>query len=1629
MLDVTGSIVGGQLHMNWLYSAHLHQEATIIGLAEQFVHHLRALIEHACSPEVGGYTPSDFPLARLSQEQIDQYLGQDRQVEAVYPLSPLQQGLLFHSLYAPNRGDYITQVGATFRGQLDVDAFRHSWQQVLDHHPILRTAFLWEGLDQPLQIVRRTVELAFVFYDWRAYSSQEQRARITDYWQTDRTQGFVLSEQPLMRLALFRLTEDTYEFLWSHHHLLLDGWSVPILLQDAFVGYEAFCSGREIRLEQPRQYQDYISWLIQQDRRKADTFWQHQLEGFTEPTLLSNDRVSFGAIASSEPAYEEQMLSLTVDISQKLQHLTRQHQLTLNTIVQGAWALLLSHYSRKQDVLFGVTVSGRPADLVGIEIMVGLFINTLPERIRIQPEVSLLSWLKALQEQFIEIRQYEYSPLAQIQDRSQVVPGTPLFEYLLVFENYPIDQTRVKTIGGQANLVIEELHAKEQTNYPLTLVVSPGQSLVFRALYDRQRFETATITRLLSHLQVILEHMLSGIEHELGRCSLVSAAEQEFLLRTLNATQTAYPREATIQALFEEQVSRTPYSLALVSAEGTLTYEQLNQRANQLAHYLRQQGIEPEALVGLCMERSAELIIAILGILKAGGAYLPLDPSYPKERLAFMLEDARTRVLITQNKYIEVLPAQGMDVICLDSEWEALSQEATENLDSEVKGHNLAYVMYTSGSTGRPKGVSIPHQAICRLVLHTNYVQLGPSDTVAQVSNAAFDAATFEIWGALLQGARLVVITNDVALSPLDFATGLGQQGITTMFLTTALFNQLASSVPRAFRSLRHLLFGGEAVDPRWVKEVLNSDPPERLLHVYGPTESTTFASWFLVQDVPVGATTLPIGHPLSNTQIYVLDTRLQPVPVGIPGELYIGGDGLARGYLHQPALTAERFIPHPWSTEPGQRLYRTGDLARYLPDGTIEFLGRLDRQVKIRGYRIELGEIENMLLQHPAVQNCVAVVREELSTKRIVAYVVLSPSASFESEELRGFLQERLPEYMVPAIFVVLEALPLNANGKVDRHALPDPDYTSHMRLSPLETASTPVEKALIDIWQQVLGVQEIGIQDNFFMLGGDSILSIQIISRAAQAGIHLTPKLIFEHPTIAELARALTNITAHPALEAIQGMVTGDVPLTPIQHWFFAQRQPQPHHWNQALLLSVKRSLDLNLLKQLVATLLEHHDVLRTRFIPEDAGWQQIIEPLDSAIPCSTYDLSLLPEMEQPIALEEIASEIQASLDLIHGPLLRFAYFDRGNNRSARLLIVIHHLIVDGVSWRVLLEDMNTAYAQLEAGLRVQLPAKTLSFQQWSRRLQIAAQDAAIRKELDYWLQVAKYQRAVLPVDWEDGRSRNTISSARSVAVSLTMEETQALLHDVPHAYRTQINDVLLTALAQGMAQWTRQPSLLIHLEGHGREGGIADVDLSRTVGWFTSLYPVVLDIGQSPSPGAALKTIKESLRAMASHGIGYGLLHYLSSDEQVLEQMRALPEAEISFNYLGQFDSVLSEDTLFNVVPEACGSVCSPLAQRQYLLEVNGSISGSQLYLNWTYSEHIHRHETIEMLARNVLEALRVLIAHCQLQEVGGYTPSDFPLARLTQEQIDATLGSDRRVEAVYPLSPLQQGMLFH
>lgn len=1504
-------------------------------------------------------------------------------VSDIYKLSPIQSGMLFHVLKEPESGAYFAQYNCILEGDLDASIFQKSWQLVVERHAVLRTMFLWDNVKEPLQIVRKVVDIPWQHLDWKNLSAVEQQSALDSYLETDQQKGFDLSQAPLLRFTLIQMSPNNTQFVWSIHHLLIDGWSSSLLVSEVFSIYEQLLQKKAVQLDPAKPYSEYIAWLQQQNLDEAEGYWRNKLAGFTAPSSLPVGHLSENDL-SLRSGYSDQHLSLDKETTKKLQNLARSSRLTMNTLIQGTWSILLSRYTHQQDVVFGVTMAGRPTDLAGSDKRVGLFLNTLPARVKLSPDQPLLDLFKDIQEQQLELGKYESTPLVKVQNWSDIPKGQPLFESIVVFENYPA------VSNSSRNLSIKNPSYIEHSNYPLSLLIIPDQhNLRFIIVYDRSVYADTVVERLLGHLHTLLDNIAAGLNQSIDQLDILTQQEQQQLVEW-NNTQTDYPKERCIHHLIEAH--NESQTVAVVTTNNqSLSYRELHNQANQLAHHLHSLGVKPNTLIGLCVERSIEMIVGILGILKAGGAYVPLDPDYPNQRLASMLldfADAET-VLVTTTGLISNLPEHPARVVCIDDLRELPTTTPKNHILAkgltEGSADDLAYMIYTSGSTGEPKGVLVSHRNLVHSTLAR--VQYYPEalNAFLLLSSFAFDSSVAGIFWCLSQGKTLVLPEPDQEKDIEALSNLIEKFQVSHTLCVPSLYRMILDYAdPIKLGSLANVIVAGEACTTDLVAQHFQVLPETVLYNEYGPTEATVWSSVSRLQ--PTQAIT--IGRPIANTRVYILDEQQKALPVGVPGELYIAGEGVTQGYYNQLELTEAFFVPDPFcseyfSSEPCAKCYRSGDLARYKADGSIEFLGRVDQQIKIHGYRIELGEIETVLKQIPGVLGAVAIARDD----QLLAYV---KSFSVSISDCEALLALELPEYMQPNHVVILDEFPLLPNGKTDLQALPEPEQQE-----PMEGFVAPrsdVEQTLVDIWADVLNLDRVSIEDHFLQIGGDSILSIQIIAKARQKNLFFTPKDLFERPQISRLSELVEtrSNSSHP-----QTQVKGEVPLTPIQHWFFETIKPVLQHWNQAVQLSISKALTPAMVHEVMVYLCQHHDALRMKFVDSTKGWQQFNQGKEFQLPWKVMNLSDLSLLEQEEQIVQTADQLQQEINFSTS-LVQAAFFQMGKQIESRLLIIVHHLVIDHVSWTILLEDLERLFQQKISQKTIQLSAKTTSYKDWATQLVDSANNNESSQQLTQWLNFLPETAADVPTDHPDKRSEHIEKNHTIHTVSLDHIQTQELLHKVPKAYQTHINDILLTALLQTLFQWTGDKSWLIDMELHGREQD--NIDLSHSVGWFTSYFPVSLYKDEQES-GALLKSVKEQLRKIPQKGLSYGGLRYLSAETELSK----LPQADILFNYLGQTKH--PKASVCKVINGAKnGLFRNPDNQRSHLLEINSVISEGILEIHWSYSHALYQQATIESLAQSFLISLQGFIKHCQSPDIGGFTPSDFADSGLNQNQLD-------------------------
>ncbi|WP_434756702.1 amino acid adenylation domain-containing protein [Paenibacillus amylolyticus] len=1616
LIDVNALIMEGKLSLSLKYSRTQYHKETMERVAAYFKNHVQALTKHCLSKEKPELTPSDLSLKGMSIEELEDLVCQSErigEIEDIYALSPMQNGMFFHHLRYEGSEAYVLQTTLDLHGSLDVRAFERSLDQLIERNSILRTNFHGQWKHGPLQVVYRHKPNGILYEDLREMKEEDRDAYVADYTRKDKMKGFNLSKDVLMRISILQTQDQTYRFIWNYHHILMDGWCLSLVIQELFDGYFAILEQRRSEEQAAAPYKLYIEWLDKQDHETSLKYWSDYLQGYEEQTALPKEHIHR---KSNEYQSENLICTLSQELTGRISYVASQNQVTLNTLMQTAWGMLLQKYSNSQDVVFGSVVSGRPAGIAGVERMIGLFINTIPVRIQSQVNETFAAVMKRNQEQAVASHPHETYPLYEIQAETRQKQN--LIDHILVFENYPV-QGITEQFGDQEKtaLQITNVEADEQTNYDFNLIIKPGQAMKCMFYYNGNVYDRASIERIQGHLIQLLEQVADNPLIQIDAIDLMTADEKVQILESFNDTKAEYPTDKTIHELFEEQAERTPEHVAVVFEGQQLTYQELNRKANQLARTLYGKGIQQDQLIGIITERSLDMVVGILAILKAGGAYVPIDPEYPEDRVKYMLEDSGVHVLLLQRHIQERISFKG-ETINFD-ELDAYHEDDS-NLGVTVCPTGLAYVIYTSGTTGKPKGTCIEHKNVVRLLFNSqNRFDFKPSDTWTLFHSFCFDFSVWEMYGALLYGGKLVIVPQMTARSPQQFLQLLRNEQVTILNQTPTYFYHLLQEELTSHGeslNLRKVIFGGEALNPTLLKNWRGKYPFIQLINMYGITETTVHVTYKEITEMEIQAGKSNIGKPIPTLQAYILNTHQQLQPVGVQGELYVAGEGLARGYLNRPELTAEKFVEYASITK--GKMYRTGDAARWLPDGNIEYLGRIDHQVKIRGYRIELGEVETAILKIETIQEAVVIAPEhEDGSKQLCAY--WKGSGALSAKEIRSALAHEIPDYMIPSYYVQLEHIPLTSNGKIDRKALPSPQERVDQAAEYMAPQS-PVEQVIISAWEAVLGVQRISRSDHFFELGGDSIKCIQVASRLLQSGYKVEMKHFFVYPTVAELSEHVTSVST----QYDQGEVTGEVMLTPVQHWFFDQDMVDAHHYNQEMMFFRKDGFDISFIHSIMKKIVEQHDALRIvyRQVPEGGYevWNRGSEE-DGLYSLDTFNLK--NESDPAPLVENKAREIQSSLNLSHGPLIKLGLFQCAE--GGHLLIAIHHLLIDGVSWRILYEDIQTGFDQFLRGEEICLPQKTTSFKQWAEGLSTFSDHALMKQEYSYWYSVDQAELSPLPKDMD---CKETIGKdSETITLHWTAEETERLLKQIHRAYNTEINDILLTALGMAVHDWTGMDKVVVNLEGHGREDILPELDITRTVGWFTSMYPVIVAMEAGANISRRIKSVKEGLRQIPNKGIGYGILRYLSPENEGGKLER---NPEISFNYMGQINQD-SDQAGIQFSTYSSGPSVSENNKRPFVLNINSIVVEGKLSLTINYSQKQYQRETMEQLAYSYKDNLRKVIEHCIIKEQTELTPSDLSLKGLTLDQWDQMVEYTRnigQIENVYPLTPLQKEMLY-
>ncbi|MFL6980100.1 amino acid adenylation domain-containing protein [Bacillus inaquosorum] len=1501
----------------------------------------------------------------------------------VYPLSFSQKRLYALHQLADDSTGYNMPAVLELRGNLDRQRLRSVLTELVNRHEALRTVFVLDR-GEPVQIIHP--EMAFDLKELEMESEQMLESAIESF-----IKPFDLSSGPLFRACVITMGNNRGFLLLDMHHIIADGVSMSTLVQEFT---DLYCEKELPALN--LHYKDFAVW--QQEKypkelyKKQEAYWLDQLGGSLPVLELPLDKTRPRLPDFSGGTIE---VNIDKDTADELHRLMVETGTTLYMILLAVYSILLSKLSGQEDIVVGSPAAGRPhADL---ERVIGMFVNTLAMRSQPEGHKTFSSYLQDIRHLALtayEHQDYPFEELADKLDTHREVNRNPLFDAMLVLQSSEDFQFEVP------GLSISSVTPKHDiSKFDLTLHAEEHSGGIHcRFEYSTALFEEETIARWASHFIELVKSVTADTKMRISEMQLLPAAERNLLLEKMGQ-YAAYPRNENIVSLFEKKAAEHPEHLAVVYGHSQLTYRDLNEKAERTAAMLIKQGVRTGDIVGLMLDRSPDMIIGILSILKAGGAYLPIDPEYPQERISFMLNDSGAEMLLTergQNK-----PADYNGPILYINEVENDSIPA--DLKIQTLADQPAYVIYTSGTTGQPKGVIVEHRNVISLLKHQNLpFKFGHEDVWTLFHSYCFDFSVWEMFGALLNGSTLVVVSKETARDPHAFRLLLKKERVTVLNQTpTAFYGLMHEDQNHTDRlNIRYVIFGGEALQPGMLQSWNKKYPDTDLINMYGITETTVHVTFKKLSAADIAKNKSNIGRPLSTLQAYVMDAHMNLQPIGVPGEVYIGGEGVARGYLNRDELTADRFVPNPYL--PGDRLYRTGDLAKRLSNGELEYLGRTDDQVKVRGHRIELGEIQAALLQLPIVKEAAVITRtDEQGQAAVYAYMVTKDQQAANASEIRTSLKTMLPDFMLPARLIQIDSIPLTVNGKLDQKALPEPD--KHDYIADDISPRNEIEKVMAEIWEELLDVEELGVSANFFELGGDSIKALQVCARLKQRGFETTVREMFEHQTLGELSARVRK-----AVNVIdQGPVEGEITWTPIQQWFFSQSL-EINHFNQSVMLYRTERFDEIALRKVLKSLVIHHDALRIVCRYENGRPVQINRGID--LPDKElYALELFDIKdnltEAHNRIKEAASQMQEHMLLETGPLLHAGLFRTEN--GDHLFLTIHHLVVDAVSWRILFEDFSTAYKQAVSGETIKLPQKTDSYLTYSQRIADYSKSRQMQREAAYWDK--RENRHIQPIPKDNDAAPNTFKYTEVIDFELSRHHTELLLTAVHKAYSTEMNDILLTALGLALQQWTGYDQFKISMEGHGRESYLEDIDISRTVGWFTSIYPVWLDMSHSDHKnkderlGHLIKQTKDMLHRIPHKGAGYGVLKYTNKK---WGSEKGSPD--ISFNYLGQFDQDI-QSKAFEVSDIKPGNEISPEWVRPYALDISGAVSSGCLNMHMIYNRLQLEKKTIQTFAGHFKQTLENIIEHCTGKENREWSASDFTDEDLTLDELSEIMGA--------------------
>lgn len=1517
-------------------------------------------------------------------------------VQEIFELNGTQKGILFHHLEEADQNLYNVQLSFGLGHEVDVDILKAAFEMLQTNNESLRSVFNWDKTKKPLQIVLKKGQLHFDFKDLTIMEAGEARDMIVHLSEIERSSRFDLRQIP-WRISLYKTENNSWVLNITHHHILYDGWSSSLLLQEVFKYYNILRNnGNSIPIKKTplKEFKLGLEGLNQS--KKTTEYWSSYLKG-SEATTLSSCFVGERLHSKGSDKYVA-----TIPDGQ-LGFFAQQSGVTVASIIYSAFGILMNKYSGNSDIVFGTTVSGRNAEIPGCTEILGNFINTIPLRINKIDSSIAADLVHLVNSDLLERKKYETSSYFDIKDKLGLAKDDVLFDIAVVIENYPISEE----LFAESNLAMTLNYDYENPDIPLLIKVFPESEVKLEFLYKQGDVSKEEVKRLASHFSTILHAITDESSHTLvSDIEMISEFDRNKILNEFNSTDFEYPTEQTLIDLFEDQVEKTPGNTAVKWGDQLFTYQQVDKTSNGIANFLQSHGIGSGDFIGVMMERGPHLISCLLGILKSGAAYVPIGVDYPDQRKQEVIVNSGMKLLVTLDDDYTA-PLDSCKIVSLHDMLRNTKYETY--VRKKVSQADLAYVIYTSGSTGQPKGVMIEHGAMLNRILWMQRAYpLSEEDTLIQKTPITFDVSVWELFWWSVTGASLYVMKPGEEKEPSRIEESITNRGVTFIHFVPTMFQAFLSALDKEdidkIQHLKCVFTSGEALKPDHVntfrRQFGNKGP--KLINLYGPTEATVDVT-FHECDLNEECLDVPIGRPIDNLKVYVIDKHGKLQPIGVPGELVIGGAGLARGYLSDAKQTAERFVNLASINE--NTVYKTGDLARFLPDGNVTFLGRMDDQVKIKGYRIELKEIEHYLNLLDPIQASVVACHQSEDGNQLVAYY-LSDNQQ-DDQDLRQYLLEFLPEYKVPLYFQKVDELKISAHGKLDVKSLPVP------RLNEATSFVHPTnekERVLTQIWSDVLGIDRVGMTDDFIALGGDSIKSIQISSRVKSFGYHLSVQDILKDRTIEALSRKMTRTSQMTD----QSMVSGDAVLTPIQQWFFYHSDTSRHHFNQSRVLVFEEGISLANVHLVFEKLLSHHDGLRTSFVTGQSS--EIRARISPIVNFEIKEFDLRTSSQTEALILKYCDELQASLAL-EGPLIKLGLFHTSD--ATKLLIVIHHLLVDEVSWQILIEDIDTLCDQVRSDLPLKLSLKTDAYITWAEELTSHVKSDLFANHAKYWEKV-KPVTSVPERDFEDGSG--SMKNGNSAVLTLDHLHTEMLLRASSQAFNTQINDLLLTSLLLTFNKHYKVIEISLDIEKHGRHVfGPNKLDTNRTVGWFTSIHPVTL----SKHGGDIRRTLidaKEVLRSVPNDGVDFLLYRYGKPNEN---DASLSISPKVIFNYLGQ--NTATKLKTFKVSSENTGQEVSNQINRVYDWNFIGKVSGGQLSVELTYSEEQYRHETVTNFMLTYKQLLIELIEFCAEQEP-HLTPSDVVHKGLSFDEL-TRLNRKFDLEDIYPLSPTQEGMLYH